>query len=231
MKQLIVLVWLAGCSLSVSAQTKNFLDQPYLETAAGTDTLVVPDQIFLGIRITEEDTRGRVTLEALEQQMVARLQTLGIDTESDLAVADLSSDFRKYFLRKQQVLKEKTFELLVQDADLAGRVLYELEALGIANTRLNRTEYSGMDALQTTLKARAVRKARQTAEAMTRALGQELGPAIYLSDTSGYSPVGATPRLSAMAGAAAEQDAYSPIGSEFRKIRVEARVQVKFLLQ
>lgn len=231
MKQLIVLVCLAGCSLSVSAQAKNFLDQPYLETAAGTDTLVVPDRIFLGIRITEEDTRGRVSLEALEQQMVARLQTLGIDTESDLAVADLSSDFRKYFLRKQQVLKEKTFELLVQDAEMAGRVLYELETLGIANTRLNRTEYSGMDALKTTLKARAVRKARKTAEAMTRALGQELGPAIYLSDTSGYSPVGATPRLSAMAGTAAEQDAYSPIGSEFRKIRVEARVQVKFLLQ
>ncbi len=230
MKKLLFSCFLLGCVLTASGQVKNFLDQPYLETSARADTLVVPDRIFLGVRITEEDTKGRVSVEELEQQMVRRLKSLGIDTEKDLAVLDLSSDFKKYFLRGQVVLKEKAFELMVPDADMAGRVLYELEKLGIANTYLSRTEYSAMEALQVHLKAVAVRKAMNTATAMTEALGQELGPAIYISDAAGFSPMAMAPRARPLSGAEAAKDEYIPIGSEFRKIRVEASVQVKFKL-
>jgi hypothetical protein len=36
-----------------TAQTKNFIDRPYLETTAKVDTLVTPNQIFLSIYIHE----------------------------------------------------------------------------------------------------------------------------------------------------------------------------------
>ena len=100
-------------SASALAQSKNFLDQPYLETSAQADTLVIPDRIYLGILLQESDSKGRVTVEELEQKMAARLKAIGIDLEKQLAVSDLSSDFKKYFLRGQEVLKDKAFELLV----------------------------------------------------------------------------------------------------------------------
>jgi len=215
---------------TAAAQSKNFLDQPYLETSAQADTLVIPDRIYLGIVLQESDTKGRVTLEQLEQRMAQRLKAIGVDLEKQLAVADLSSDFRTYFLKGQQVLKEKTFELLVYDATMAGRVLYELEQLGIANVRLNRTEYAAMDALQMALKAQAMRHARRQAETLTGAIGQTLGKAVYISDSGNYYPMAAAPRMKVFAEAAADQGEYRPIEGEFQKIRVEASVQVKFLL-
>ena len=225
------LLCLAGLLFAVSAaaQSKNFLDQPYLETSAQADTLVIPDRIYLAIVLQESDTRGRVSLEELEQKMAARLKAIGIDLEKQLAVSDLSSDFRKYFLRGQEVLKEKAFELLVYDAAMAGRVLFELEKLGIANVQLNRTEYAGMDSLQMALRAQAMRKAKKQAETMTAAIGQTLGKAVYISDSGNYYPV-AAPRMKVFAEMAADTGEYQPIEGEFQKIRVEAGVQVKFLL-
>jgi len=218
-------------SASALAQSKNFLDQPYLETSAQADTLVIPDRIYLGILLQESDSKGRVTVEELEQKMAARLKAIGIDLEKQLAVSDLSSDFKKYFLRGQEVLKDKAFELLVYDAAMAGRVLFELEKLGIANVRLNRTEYAGMDALQMQLKARAMREAKRQAETMTAAIGQSLGKAVYISDTGNYYPMAPAPRMKAFAEMASDQGEYQPIEGEFQKIRVEAGVQVKFLLE
>lgn len=230
MKKNILLLCSLLLATAAFAQNKNFLDQGYLETSAQADTLVIPDRIYLGILLQESDSKGRVTLEELEQKMAARLKAIGIDLEKQLSVSDLSSDFRKYFLRGQEVLKDKAFELLVYDADMAGRVLFELEKLGIANVGLNRTEYAGMDALQMKLKARAMRKAREQATTMTTAIGQALGKAVYISDSGSYYPMAGAPRMKALAEVAMVQNDYQAIGAEFQKIRVEASVQVKFLL-
>lgn len=216
----------------VFAQTKNFLDTPYLETSASVDTLVVPDRIYLGILIKEGDTKGRSTVEELEQKMVARFKSIGIDTREQLAVSGLSSDFRSYFLRGQEILKDKAFELVVYDAQTAGEVLYELERLGIANVSLNRTEVSKMEQFQMELKARAVKKARLQGSLMSEAIGQSVGRAIYISD-SGYTVY---PMLQGKAAGVRLNDMeqagdYQAIDSDFRKTRVTVDVQVKFLLE
>jgi uncharacterized protein YggE len=175
MKQLLLTLALMGSVLASWSQAKNFIDQPYLETSARADTLVTPDRIFLEIRLQESDSKGRTSLEELEQGMAARLKAIGIDLEKQLTVSDLSSDFQKYFLRSQDILKEKVFGLLVYDAQTAGRVLYELERTGISNVRLERTEYAEMDALRDTLKAQAVRRAQRQGRIMVEAIGQNLG--------------------------------------------------------
>ena len=232
MKKFALFLALAGVLQAGWSQTKNFIDQPYLETGSRVDTLVTPDRIFLEIRLQESDTKGRTSLEELEQRMAARLKALGIDLEEQLTVSDLGSDFQKYFLRKQEILKEKLFELLVYDAPTAGRVLYELERAGISNVRLDRTEYSAMEALQETLKARAVRKARRQGRIMAEALGQSLGKALFISD-SGFSVYNRMKGRAAgvMMAADEPESVYVALPADFDKIRVEASVQAKFALE
>jgi len=232
MRKIVLMLAFAMVVQAGWSQTKNFIDQPYLETSARVDTLVTPDRIFLQIRLQESDTKGKTSLEELEKRMGTRLRGLGIDLEKQLTVSDLSSDFQKYFLRKQDILKEKVFELLVYDAPTAGRVLYELEGIGISNVRLDRTEYAQMDSLRDTLKARAVRRARRQGHIMVEALGQSLGKALFISDSgvTVYNNMKARPQ--AMAMAADESEAvYLALPSDFDKIKVEAGVQVKFALQ
>ena len=105
------------------SQTKNFIDQPYLETTATVDTLVVPDRIYLSILISEADTKGKISVEELENRMNSKLIALGIDTKKQLSLTDAATNFKNYFLRGKDVLKNKSYTLLVYDAVTAGKVI------------------------------------------------------------------------------------------------------------
>ena len=135
---------------------------------------------------------------------------------------------KKYFLRSKEVLKGKQYSLLVYDGLTAGKVMAALEDLDIANTYLEKTEYSKMDELELELKTRAVKKAKQKADALTQPLGQKVGMAIHIVDNSQpYYPRYNQPRMEMKAMDAAPAE---PLDINFEKIKVEAQVNVKFAL-
>ncbi|WP_297791762.1 SIMPL domain-containing protein [uncultured Eudoraea sp.] len=217
-------------SFTSYGQNKNFIDQPYLETTARVDTLVIPDRIFLSIRIAEADTKGKTSVEKLENKMEEKLKSLGIDTEKQLTLSDLASNFKKYFLRKTDVQKDKEYSLLVYDAVMAGKVIIGLESIGVSNVNLTKTEYSKIEKLKIDLRQEAVRAAKKQAEAMVRPLGQKLGHALYISDlNTGIQPMmeGRVARVQMLK----EADEQQPIAIEFEKIKIESTVNVKFAIQ
>ncbi|MBF1097252.1 MAG: SIMPL domain-containing protein, partial [Riemerella sp.] len=116
-----------------SAQ-KNFLDQPYIEVSASADTLVVPDRIYVSITLNEADSKNKKSVEEQEKQLETILKKLKINTDKDLSVLGYSSDFKKYFLKGQNILKTKKYSLLVRDAYTLGNVIISLEEAGISNT-------------------------------------------------------------------------------------------------
>lgn len=172
--------------LNMHAQQKNFIDQPYIEVKGSADTLVTPDRIFLDIIISEEDTKGKTSIEELERKMISELKKLSINVEEQLFVADASSNFKSYFLTGQKVLKTKHFNLLVYKAATLGKVFKSLQNVGIGNVTLEKTEHSQINALETLMKAKAVNNAKVNAQAMTKALDQNLGKAIYISESNSY---------------------------------------------
>lgn len=230
MKKTLAFIAFVLSSTIALAQTKNFLDTPYLETSARVDTLVTPDKIYLSISIQEKDSKGKKSVEEQENKMAQRLKGLGIDIDKQLTIKNLASNFKKYFLRSKDVLKSKQYSLLVYDGLTAGKVMAALEDLGIANTYLEKTEYSKMEELELQLKSRAVKKAKNKAEALTRPLGQKVGMAIHIVDNSQpYYPRYNQPRMQmkAMAMDVAESE---PLDIGFEQIRVESTVNIKFQL-
>lgn len=229
MKKSIVCLASFLCATMAFGQTKTYLDIPYLETAARVDTLVTPDRIYLNITIQEKDSKGRKSLEEQENKMAQRLRALGIDIDKQLVIKDLSSDFKNYFLRGKEVLKSKEYSLVVYSGKQAGKVLLTLEQLAIANTSLEKTEYSKMEALTLALKTKAVKKAKKKAEALTAPLGQKVGAAIHILDTSlPYTP--RYNRVSQMEMKTASLSGAEPLAIDFEKIKVETTIEVKFKL-
>ena len=214
------------------AQTKNFIDQPYLETNAKVDTLVTPDHIYLSILINETDTKGKTSVEELENAMAKKLVSLGINLDKQLTLADLSSNFKKYFLRKQDVVKAKSFSLLVYNAVTAGKVLAGLEEIGISNVDIEKVEYSKMDDLLLALKSKAVKKAKLTAIALTKPLNQKVGNAIYISDarTNNYM-LNEKSAIMVKGMSAMKDEKFNPIQVDFEKIKVTAEVTVTFKIE
>ncbi|XLS29090.1 SIMPL domain-containing protein [Flavobacteriaceae bacterium M23B6Z8] len=214
----------------INAQQKNFIDQPYLETSASVDTLVVPDRIYLNIEIFEKDTRGKISVEETENKMKNVLQGLGINTQKQLTLSDLQSNFQNRFLAGKEVMKHKSYLLLVYDAQTAGKVIQALEVADISNVALQRVDYSKKEELGLKLKAKAIEKAKNQAEVMLRPLGQQLGKALFISD---QHVIIATSRASGINTVYSEN--YSriktPINIDFEKIKIQSTINIKFSIE
>lgn len=233
MKKIFLTFLILVCAKSLS-QTKNFIDLPYIETSAKVDTLVIPDRIYLNISITEKDTKGKISVEELETKMNEKLKSLGIATEKQLTLNDLSSNYKKYFLKQQDILKNKNYTLLVYNARVAGKVIVALEEIEISNVILEKTEYSKAEEMILTLKSEAIVKAKNQAIAMTKPLNQKIGNAIYISDLSNIVNM-LSGRVSGIqirgARSLEEKDKYEPISIEFEKIKIETEVKATFKLE
>jgi len=229
MKKTFYLLSFLICSLAFG-QTKNFIDQPYLETTAKVDTLVTPDQIYLSIYIHEGEDRNRTSLEKQERTMANVLENLGIDLKKQLKVDNLASNYKKYFLKRKNVLKSKSYTLEVYDAMTAGKVLNGLESEGISNVRLIKTAYSKIETLKLELKSKAILKAQQQAKALTTPLNQQLGKAIYINDKFYSRPYYKNMQMMARTEYAMDEAVETPIDIEFSKIKVESEISVRFII-
>lgn len=216
------------------SQSKTFIDQPYIETKATADTLVSPDRIYLNILISEKDTKGKKSLEEIESIMILRLKNAGIDIKKQLTLSDLSSNFKSYFLKRQDIQKAKLYSLLVYDANTAGKIMADLEEENISNVTLVKTEYSKLESLKLDLKSLACLKAKQNALSMAKPFNQKVGIALFISDSE--------PNLSLLSGrvAGVQVRGVSSFGYydskneesqiEFEKIKVSVSVNVAFKL-
>ena len=163
-----------------SAQ-RDFLDQPYIEVSASVDTLVVPDRIYVSITLNEADSKNKKSVEEQEKQLETILKKLKINTDKDLSVLDYSSNFKKYFLKGQNILKTKKYSLLVRDAYTLANVIISLEEAGISNTEVEKVEYSKSKELLLELKSEAVKRSRIIAQKLVKPLNQKVGKALNIS--------------------------------------------------
>ena len=218
-----------------SAQ-KNFLDQPYIEVVATVDTLVVPDRIYVSITLNEADSKNKKSVEEQEKQLETILKKLKINTDKDLSVLGYSSDFKKYFLKGQNILKTKKYSLLVRDAYTLGNVIISLEEAGISNTEVEKVEYSKSEELLLELKSEAVKRSRITADKLVKPLNQKAGKALYISDTN-YGGIGDYELTTNEIFSLQEMDYKKESASEeflrkldFQKIKFSTTVYVKYQL-
>lgn len=231
-KCLLTIILLTITTLSFGQ--KNFIDQPFVETTAKADTLVVPDKIYISVNLNESDSKNKKSVEEQEIQLETTLKKLNIDTEKDLSLLDFSSNFKSYFLKSQNVIKSKMYTLIVKNAVTAGKVLAELESVGISNVTIERTEYSKGEELLLELKSKAVVKSKLTAERLAKPLNQKIGKALFISDENTISnslqgkAAGIQIRgMSSIYGSRATE----PIYTEFQKIKFEVQINVKYVLE
>lgn len=233
MKQLKLIAFFILTFYVGQAQTKNFIDQPYIEVSGSADTLVTPNEIFIRIFLSEKDTKDKVSLEELETKMASALKDLGIDIEKNLTVGDMSSSFKFYLMKNKDVFKSKVFTLKVTNALTASQVFIRLEELGISNTSIERVDHSDLENIKNTMRTNAIANAKTRAIALTKPLNQSIGLAIHISDAENYNqPLQGRVAGIQIRGYASASNANKELPKiEFEKILVTANINAKFILK
>jgi uncharacterized protein YggE len=233
MKKLTLLAIMVYSVALTNAQMKNYIDQPFIEVSGSADTLVTPNEIYIRILLSEKDTKDKISIEILEQKMVTALKGLGLDTEKDLTTSDMVSNFKFYLLKSKEVIKTKLYTLKVVDAITTSQVFIKLEEIGISNTSIDRVDHSDIDNLKNILRTKAIIDAQQRAIALTKPLNQTVGAAIHIVDTDNNVSQQLQGRVAGLKirGVSSLNESDKALAKiEFEKIKVEANVNAKFIL-
>ena len=234
MKQFILLAFVLLIAQFSSAQvgTKNFIDQNYIELNGNAKMEIVPDEIYLNIDLRERDTKNKESIAQLETKMFKALKKIGLDLEKQVKVLDFTSDFQSYWLKKKDVMKSKSFQVLVHNTKSLSNLFAALEKVDISNIQIVRVDHSKMEEFKKEVKIKAIKNAKSNAEILTEAIGQEVGRAIYIGQ--GYSnryearPMAKNMLIRGMASMDMSEAAPQ---LEFQKIKLEHEIMVRFELK
>jgi len=231
MKHTLIFVLMIS-SLSVFAQgEKNFIDQNYIEIIGKAEMQIVPDLIYLKIVISEKDTKNKISVAELEKKMIAKFQDIGIDVKKDLMIDDLSSYYKNKLLGKTDVILSKEYQLIVHDGKTASKVLVELEKIEISNVSVDHVDHSKMEDFKKEIKVNAIRAAKEKAELLTKAVGQNIGRAIYIQESSDYHSGTNGPYRKSSAMFLSEPGVVQMPDLDFEKIKLESSILVRFELK
>jgi uncharacterized protein len=236
MKHLTLTAVFVVAFLISKSQNKNYIDQPHMEVTGYADTMVIPNEIFIKIIVSEKDTRDRVTVEQQEEKMIAAFRTLNINIDSQLSINDMISNYRHYVLKTRDIIKTKQYMLKVTDAATAGKVFMKLEDLGISNTSIDRVDHSSMEVLRNLMRVKATENARTKATAITRTLNQSLGNAIHVIDLEAVGQPSLQGRAAGITIRGYNQVNLEGKGDDvpvitFEKIKVASTVSIKFIIK
>lgn len=230
MKRVILL--LAAVLLAVGVQAQDPSEQAFpsfVEVSSRADRDVAPNQVFLSITINERESKGRITVEEQERDMVAALKALGIKTNLYLRVSDMSSSL----LKRNQAVTTKTYQLKLNEVALVGDVYTALNEIGITTINIEKVTNTNMDSIQNELLVEAIQNARANAKLMAEALDQTVGKAFYIYT---HDAMVSTVRNEMNDGVVAtfamkRFDAPESVVTELRMMKVSVNVRVKFVLE
>ena len=238
MRTILLIVYTTITFTSFSQTGKNFIDQNFIEVTGKAEMEIVPNEIYLRILVNEKDFKGKKSLMEIEKSMKNKLTEIGIDISKKLAIKDMTSNFRNYWLKSSTIISTKEYQLIVNNAKTAGQVFKGLESIGISNISIDKIEHSEIQKYRTEVKVNAIRAAKQKANSLTSAIDQSVGKAIYIQEINNQAFRGLQGQVAGLSnivvrgyGFSDKQKLKQEPNIEFEKIKLEYSILVRFEIE
>jgi len=239
MKHLIIGLFLT-ISLTGIAQTgdKNFIDQNYIEVTGKAEMELVPDMIYLKIILSDKDNKNKQSLEEIDKAMINKLTEIGVDIIKDLSIKDFVSNYKSYWISKTDIVLTKQYQLIVHDTKTLQKVYFEFQKLGISNMSIDKLEHSKIEQFRKEVKVNAIKAAKDKAEALTGAVNQTIGKALFIQEADYLNPNLMANSLQGRMGnvqirkSSSDYSYESAVSEiEFEKIKLEYTILIRFELK
>lgn len=179
MKKWFLLAAVAVLALPALAQQQEAFPS-YIQVTGRSEMEVASDEFYLSIVIDEKDSKGKISVESQQRQMIDALRRLGVNVDKQLKVANLSSEF---FKRRNSVATAK-YQLQLGTAEMVSRVYEALDRVGISNISIQKVSHSQLEQLKQQVRVEAIRDAKRNAQTLAQAIGQQIGKCFYIYDSN-----------------------------------------------
>ena len=186
MKKLFTLAFVALISVGAFAQQVDLRKK--ITVSGSAETEVTPDIIYISISLKEylkdNNSKKKVDITTLENQLYSAVQKAGIDKEN-LTINNLSS--YSWAIEKKKnpdFLASKQYRLKVADLNKFNDIIGAVDPKGVASTNVESYDYSKIESLKKELKIKALQAAKAKATYLVEALGDKLGSVIDIQEVN-----------------------------------------------
>ena len=224
---------MAVCAMAgtATAQVVEEKFPSYVEVSGYAERNVTPDTFYMTIVLAEKDSKGKISVETQQRDMIAALQRIGVDTDRQLTMVDMTGEYFK----KSNTLMTAQYRLKLTSAADVRHAFTVLGDMGISTVSLRSVSYSKIAEVRNEVRVESMKNARDKAAMLAEAVGQNIGDCIRIND---YSRDATEESVSAynmramkmMANADGMVDEDADDSLEFKPIKVTANVNARFVL-
>lgn len=227
MKKLIITaIALIGVAFA-TAQNCQMEQQDYVEVRGTAKVMVDPNKAEISITLSQEESKGKMTMSQLEDQLAKALKEAGVDAAKQLVLADQSSEAKKH----NKGYQFKNYILTVSSATEAQSVFQAFALNGVNNASVTKIWNDKQKDIEMKLKVDAILDAQNSAKTLTGAIGQSIGKAIQITDYSYNNNFVSMDNSSFARKASAVAGVAELPELDFKQIRIEQSVTVRFSLK
>lgn len=222
----IFLVVVAFMAITAATAQNCTPPQDYVEVRGVAKAMVDPNKAEISVTLNQADSKGKITMAELEGQLAKALKDAGVDASKQLVLVNQTSEAQK----RDKAYQFKSYILTVYSATEAQNVFNVFADNGVKNATITKIWNDKQDEIQEKLKIEAMLNAQNTAKALTGAIGQTIGTAIQITDYSYNEDALLVNNFSVRSKSADTAGVESLPSMDFKKIKIERSVTVRFLL-
>lgn len=211
-------------------------DRASIDVIGIAEKEVVPDEIYIRLLIRErQGNKEKITIAQQEEKLKSALVAIGIDL-ANLYLADADANFIKIKRKPNEVITQKEYTLKVATATQVGKVFQQLDRLEITDAGIMRVSHSQLDSLKKEIRILAIKAAKEKADYLLTAIGEQTGKPLYIYEIeTGFMPMVSaamqSPRSEEIANVSDVAIPATTDELQFNKIKLEARISVRFAIK
>lgn len=229
MKKLLSVILLGLMSTVLFAQ--NVDQRRRIEVTGTAEQEITPDIINVAISLKEyfkdNNTKNRVNLSTLEQQLTKAIAAAGIPKEN-FTIENVSA-YTSYQGKKKnsEFLESRQYRLRVSNLNTLSNILDQVDSKGIQSTNISSYDYTKIESLKKELKIKAAQSAKEKASYLATALDCTLGKPIEVQEINNEYFPQPVYRANVMMAKSFDQAEAAP-EIDFKKIKLNYQLRVVF---
>ena len=178
---------LSVCFAQIDTPTKITILKPFIEVTGTASKEIIPDRIFISIILSDKVVNNEnYTIQTQEDKLKKALININIDL-NNLVLSDAISEITWGKRKESGFVVKKKYVLQVKNSEEVSKVFGELYAINIKESSILRTEHSKIDSLKKEVRIIAIKAAKDKAEYLLTAIGEQLDKPLEIREQNIYS--------------------------------------------
>ena len=212
---------------------KQELSKPFIEVTGTSSLEVMPDMISISIILTNKII-DKQQFNIQEQEK--KLKQVLIENKIDLSFLSLVTSLSQIITKKEKEIGFeviKIYMLQLSSAEQVSKIFRELQDLNIKEASIEKVEHSKIDSLRKQVRISAIKAAKNKAEYLLDAIGEQIGKPIEVREIVENSlfKENFMSNTSSVANQLETNNEEEKSGIGFEKIKIKFTYFIKYLIK